>query len=188
MRSQRRAAFGLWAALTFSSAVVVHGVIHAVGDHAFVWDSSAHVVMLVAAVALLAAVALPLGLFGSARERRRRLALVRAGLGPMRPALVVFGLAVQAGLAVALLAAEGAAIEPDRLVVTLLCGLVALLCSGFLFRATRDRVIDLLARLIEGDAPAPPRATLCRRAPRRAAATVAYRLFVPNRPPPAFAR
>jgi len=129
--------FGLWAALTFSCAVVVHGVIHAAGNHAFVWDSPAHVVMLIAALVMLAGVAFPLGLIGSAGERRRRLALVRAGLGPMRPALVVFGLAVQAGLAVALLAAEGAAIEPDRLVVTW-CAVVALLCSGFLFRATRD--------------------------------------------------
>ena len=188
MRSQRQAAFGLWAALTFSCAVVVHGVIHAAGDHTFVWDSPAHVVMLVAALAMLAGVALPLGLVGRARERRRRMALVRAGLGPMRPALIVFGLAVQAGLAVALLAAEGATIEPDRLVVTLLCGFVALLCSGFLFRATRDRVIELLTRLIESVAPASPRATLRRRAPRRAAATITYRLFVPNRPPPAFAR
>ncbi len=126
MRPQRQAAFGLWAALTFSCAVVVHGVIHAVGAHAFVWDSPAHVVMLAVAVGLLTGVAVPLGIVGPARERRRRLALVRAGLGPMRPALVLFGLAVQAGLAVALLAAEGAAIEPDRLAVTLLCGLVAL--------------------------------------------------------------
>jgi hypothetical protein len=188
MRPQRQAAFGLWAALTFSSAVVVHGVIHAVGDHTFVWDSPAHVVMLVVAVGLLAAVSLPLGLVGPARERRRRLALVRAGLGPMRPALVLFGLAVQTGLAFALLAAEGSAIEPDRLVVTLLCGLAALLCSGFLFRTTRDRVIELLARLIERAAPPSPRTILRRRAPRRATATVAYRLFVPNRPPPAFAR
>jgi hypothetical protein len=187
MRPQRQAAFGLWAALTFSCAVVVHGVVHAVGDHTFVWDSPAHVVMLAVAVALLAGVALPLGLVGPARERRRRLALVRAGLGPMRPALFAFGLAVQAGLAAALLAAEGAAIEPDRLVVALLCGLVALLCSGFLFRATGDRVIELLARLIENAAPASPQTTLRRRAPRRAAATVAYRLFVPSRPPPAFA-
>jgi len=188
MRPQRQAAFGLWAALTFSCAVVVHGVIHAAGNHAFVWDSPAHVVMLIAALVMLAGVALPLGLIGSAGERRRRLALVRAGLGPVRPALVVFGLAVQAGLAVALLAAEGAAIEPDRLVVTLVCGFVALVCSGFVFRATRDRVIELLTRLIESVAPAPARATLRRHAPRRAFATVAYRLFVPSRPPPAFAR
>jgi hypothetical protein len=187
MRPQRQAAFGLWAALTFSCAVVVHGVIHAVGDHAFAWDSPAHVVMLVAAVAMLAGVALPLGLVGPARERRRRLALVRAGLGPMRPVLILFGLAMQAGLAVALLAAEGATIEPDRLVVSILCGLVALLCSGFLFRATRDRVIELLVRLIESAAPVSPRTALRRRAPLRASATVAYRLFVPNRPPPAFA-
>ena len=64
----RPAAFGLWAALTFSCAVVVHGVIHAVGTRAFVWDSPAHVAMLAVALGLLAVVAAPLGLVGRARE------------------------------------------------------------------------------------------------------------------------
>jgi purine-cytosine permease-like protein len=188
MRPQRLAAFGLWAGLTFSCAVGVHGVIHAVGDRGFVLDSPAHVLELAVALGLLGAVAAPLGLIGAPRERRRRLALVRAGLGRPGPALVLFSLALQGGIAVALMAAEGAAVEPDRLAVTLLCGLLALLCSAFVFRATRDRVVALLARLVESAAPAAPRATLRTFVPRLAAATVPYRLFVPNRPPPHFAR
>lgn len=189
MRAQRLAAFGLWAALTFSCAVVVHGVIHAVGDRGFVLDSAAHVLELTVALGLLAAVAAPLGLVGSPRERRRRLALVRAGLGPARPALLLFGLALQGGIAVALMAAEGASVEPDRLALTLLCGLVALLCSALVFRATRDRVIALLEQLVVAtSAPEVPRALLRTAVPRLAAATVPYRLFVPNRPPPPFAR
>ena len=188
MTPQRRAAFGLWAALTFSSAVLVHGVVHAVGARAFVWDSSAHVVMLVVALALLAAVAAPLGLIGSSRERRRRLALVRAALGPVTRAVAAFGLLSQAAVALLLFAPEGIALDPERLVSALLCGLVALLCSALLFRATRDRVVALLVALVAAFAPAPPRATVRRRRPRPARATVPYRLFVPNRPPPAFAR
>jgi hypothetical protein len=187
MSSQRRAAYALWAALTFSSAVVVHGVIHAVGARAFVWDSPAHAVMLVAALALLAAVAAPLGLIGSRRERRRRLALVRAGLGPLTPGRAGFALLSQAGVAALLLAAEGAALEPERLLVALTCGLVALICSTLLFRATRERVIALLAALVAAvaDTTRPP--ALRRFALRPARATVPYRLFVPNRPPPPLA-
>ncbi|HYW52559.1 MAG TPA: hypothetical protein VE826_01245 [Dongiaceae bacterium] len=180
----RAAAFGLWAALTFSCAVVVHGVIHAAGTQAFVWDSPAHVVMLAAALGLLLAVAGPLGLVGSARERRRRLALVRAQLAGAGVRTAAVGLFTQAGIAGLLLAAEGAAVEPGRLATALACGLVALLCSALLFRATRDRVVALLAAftavLDQATAPPPVR----RLALRPARATVPYRLFVPNRPPP----
>jgi hypothetical protein len=187
MAPQRRAAVGLWAALTFSSAVLVHGVVHAIGDRAFVWDSPAHVVMLVAALGLLAGVATPLGLVGPARERRRRLALVRAGLGSLGPALAGFGLLTQASIAGLLLTAEGASLEPERLVLALACGLAALLCSTFLFRATRDRVVALLVALAAATGPSITRAVLCRSLRPPARATVPYRLFVPNRPPPALA-
>jgi hypothetical protein len=180
----RAAAFGLWAALMFSCAVVVHGVVHAVGAQAFVWDSPAHVVMLAAALGLLAAVAGPLGLAGRARERRRRLALVRARLGPFTAATAAVGALTQAGIAALLLGAEGASLEPGRLAMALACGLVALICTAFLFRAGRDRFVALLAAfaaaLDQSTAPPPLR----RSALRPARATVPYRLFVPNRPPP----
>ena len=181
----RSAAFGLWAALTFSCAVLVHGVIHAVGARAFVWDSPAHVVMLAVALGLLAAVAARLGVVGPARERRRRLALVRAGLGPVTAATAVFGMLTQAGIAFALLGAEGAALDPERLGLTLLCGLVALLFSALLFRATRDRVVALLVALVATVAPSAERAAIRRVVRRPANASIPYRLFVPNRPPPA---
>jgi hypothetical protein len=178
------AAYGLWAALTFCSAVLVHGVVHAAGARAFVWDSPAHVAMLGIAVALLAGVAAPLGLIGSAAERRRRLALVQAGLGPIRPGLVAFGLLCQAVVAGLLFAAEGAGVEPERLTLALVCGLAALLCSALVFRSTRRRVVAFLAALVAAmaDTTSPP--PLRRLALRPAAATVPYRLFIPNRPPP----
>jgi hypothetical protein len=185
MSSQRRAAVGLWTALTFSSAVLVHAVVHAVGARAFVWDSPAHVAMLVFAVGLLAGVAVPLGLIGSPRERRRRLALVRAGLRADGPPLLGIGLVMQAGIAALLLLAEGAVLEPERLGIALFCGLVALLASAFLFRSTRERVVALLAALAAAIDPPIDRATLRRSLRRPARATIPYRLFVPNRPPPA---
>src|ERR1035437_9420830 len=187
MAPQRRAAVGLWAALTFSSAVLVHGVIHAIGDRAFVWDSPAHAVMFVAALGLLAGVAVPLGLVGPARERRRRLALVRAALRSLGPSVTGVGLVMQGAIAMLLLAAEGASLEPERLALALACGLVALLCSTFIFRATRARVVALLVALAAAPGPSIPRAVLRRSLRRPARAPVPYRLFVPNRPPPALA-
>ena len=109
---------------------------------------------------------------------------MRASLGPVSLRTAGFGLLVQAALAVLLFVPEGIALEPDRLAQALVCGLIALICSAFLFRATRNRVVALLTALVTALAPAAPRATLRRRAPRPARATVPYRLFVPNRPPP----
>ena len=182
----RAAAFGLWAALTFSCAVVVHGVVHAVGAQAFVWDSPAHVVMLAVALGMLRAVAAPLGLVGPARERRRRLALVRAQLGPGRLAhRGVRRCSPRPGSPALLLAAEGA-------VASSLAGSRPRWRAGSprcsarrcLFRATRDRVVALLAAFAAAadQATAPP--PVRRLALRPARATVPYRLFVPNRPPP----
>jgi hypothetical protein len=187
MAPQRRAAVGLWAALTFSSAVLVHGVVHAIGAQAFVWDSPAHVVMLLAALGLLGGVAAPLGLVGPARERRRRLALVRAALTSLGPVLAGVGLVTQAGIAALLLLAEGASLDPERLILALACGLLALLCSAFIFRATRDRVVALLVALAAASRPPVSHAVVRRSLRRPARATVPYRLFIPNRPPPALA-
>ncbi|MBV8748277.1 MAG: hypothetical protein JO103_01050 [Candidatus Eremiobacteraeota bacterium] len=183
MRPRQPAALGLWAALTLACAVLVHGAVHAVGAGSLAY-SGPHLVELTAAVALLAAVAAPLGLVGTARERRRRLALVRASLGPPTARIAAFGLAVQAAVAGLLFVAEGASVDPDRLALTVLSALVALLASAFLFRAARDRVVAVLTALVEVLAPAPPRATTARRAAPPARATVPFRLFVPNRPPP----
>jgi hypothetical protein len=187
MAPRRRAAIGIWIALTFSSAVLVHGVIHAIGARAFVWDSPAHAAMLLAALAMLAAVAGPLGVVGPAGERRRRLALIRAGLGPVGPALTGFGLATQAAIAAALFGAEGVSLDPERLVMALVCGLIALFCSSFLFRATRDRVVAVLLALAATAETSVSRIASRRRRRRPAHATIPYRLFVPTRPPPAFA-
>lgn len=187
MAPQRRAALGLWAALTFSLAVIVHGAIHAAGSPDFVWDSPAHVAMLAAALGLLAAAVVPLGLIGPGAERRRRLALVRAGLGPVGPLTLAVGALVQALTAVLLLAAEGISLQPDRLIMAIACGLLALLCSAFLFRAARDRAVAALVTIVAVAPPAAPALARRRRVAPRLAATIAYRLFVPNRPPPMLA-
>jgi hypothetical protein len=184
MTPRRRAAFALRGALTFSCAVLVHGAVHAVGDRSFVWDSPAHGVMLALALALLAVVAVPLGLVGPRAERRRRLALVRAALGPASAGGLAAGIAGQAAIAAALLGAEGASLAPERLLPALLSGLLALLCTTLLLAAGGERVVALLVALATVSArSAAPVAARRRLAPRLRAAEP-YRLFVPNRPPP----
>ena len=184
MRSRRSAALGLWAALTYSSAVLIHGAIHAAGSQSFVLESPAHGVMLVSALALLAGVAVPLGFVGPARERRRRLALVRADLGPPRPALAALWCAFQVVLAAGIFAVEGAGLDQERIVVAIACGLGALLLSLFLFRRARERVVAILAAFAAAIDTAKPLPPARRSAPRRVGTPLSYRLFVPNRPPP----
>ncbi len=187
MSPRRRAAVGLWVALTFSFAVLVHGVIHAVGSGTFVWDSPAHVVMLFGALVLLAGIAGRLGFGGRASERRRRIALVRSVLGEYTAATAAIGVATQAAVAVLLFVAEGESLEPARLLPAILAGIVALLCSALIFRATRDRVVAFLIALAAPQPASLPRASLRRRVARLARTGVAHRLFVPTRPPPALA-
>ena len=173
MTPRRRAAFALRGALTFACAVLVHGAVHAVGDRSFMWDSPAHGVMLVVALALLAGVAGSLGWTGPRRERRRRLALLRASLGPLGARGLAAGALAQAAFAAVLLGAEGAELAPDRLALALACGLVALLCSTLLLAAGGAQVVRLLVALVarrtpprgaRGPAP-PPRAALARERP-----------------------
>lgn len=184
MTPRRRAAFALRGALTFSCAVLVHGAVHAVGARSFVWDSPAHGLMLAAALALLAVVAVPLGLIGPPRERRRRLALVRAALGPLGPRGWAAGIAGQAAIAAALLGAEGASLAPERLLPALLSGLLALLCTTLLLAAGGERVVALLIALATTGVRPPAPATARRRLAPRLRAADPYRLFVPTRPPP----
>ena len=190
MSSRRRAALGLWVALTFSFAVLVHGVIHAAGSGGFVWDSPFHVVLGTVALVLLAAACARLGLAAPAAERRRRIALVRADLRPFSRGTVLFGAVAQLAIALLILLPEGVSLDPDRTVAAALAGLVALVLSALLLRAARDRVVALLVAVVANVAPAPaPRTARRRGAHCVAHAGIAFRLFAPNRAPPlSFAR
>lgn len=184
MAARHGAALALRAALTFSCAVLVHGAVHAAGSGSFAWDSPAHAAMLACALVLLGGASIPMGLFASPSERRRRLALLRARqcAGPWS---TMAAIATQAALATALLAAEGASLSPDRIVVAMFCGLAALAATTFALRGSSRKIAALLAACF---------ATCDRtRAAFTARATdagitrilVPYRLFAANRPPPA---
>lgn len=184
MSPRKRKALALRAALTFSCAVLVHGVIHAAGSSSFVWDSPAHLVMLGVALALLAGIAGPLGLAGPARERRRRLALVRAALPRTRRAEIASMLVTQGALGIALMAAEGTVLDPQRLAVTLVCGITALVLSALLLAGCERRVVALLQALAVTAGRRDRSCVIVRRAPRVVRVAAPFRLFVPNRPPP----
>lgn len=182
--SARRSATALRAALTFSCAVLVHGAAHAAGDRGFAWDSPIHVALVAVALALLGGAAAALGFGRPAAERRRRLALVRAALPAGSPAGAARGLLAQAAIAGAIFLSEGTVVAPDRVALAVLCGLIALAVSTFVFRRGPRHIVAVLAALHEArerSAAAPPRRT---GAPLPALAAGDYRLFVPNRPPP----
>jgi hypothetical protein len=184
MSPRKRKALALRAALTFSCAVLVHGVIHAAGSSSFVWDSPAHMVMLAVTLALLGGIAGPLGLAGPACERRRRLALVRAALPRTRGAELAWVFASQAALAVLLMGAEGTVLDPQRLAVTLVCGIAALVLSALLLAGCERRVVALLQALAATGGRRDRSCVIARRAPRLVQLAAPFRLFVPNRPPP----
>lgn len=184
MSPRKRKALALRAALTFSCAVLVHGVIHAAGSGGFVWDSPAHLVMLAVALALLGGIAGPLGLAGPARERRRRLALVRAALPRTRGAELGWVLATQAALAVLLMGAEGTVLDPQRLAIALVCGVAALVFSALLLARCERRVVALFQALAATAGRRDRSCVIVRRAPRVVHVAAPFRLFVPNRPPP----
>ncbi len=189
MSPRRRAALGLWVALTFSFAVLVHGVIHAVGSGGFVWDSPVHVAMGAIALLLLAGASARLGLRGPARERRRRIALVRADLRPLSRGTLLCGAVTQLAIALLVLLPEGASLDADRTIPAVFAGVLALVLSALLLRATRDRVVTLLLAAVACVAAAPlPRAARCTASARIPRAGISFRLFVPNRAPPLFAR
>jgi hypothetical protein len=140
--------------------------------------------MLLGALALLAAAALPLGLAAPRAERRRRLALVRAALPRNPVSEAAAAVLTQAALAPLLLAADGAVIAPDRLVLAILCGLVAFAVAALVFAGSTRRVVALLVTLLatreRGSAPL----ASARRLPVVVRLCSDYDLFVPNRPPP----
>jgi hypothetical protein len=185
MPPRQATAVALRAALTFSCAVLLHDVLHAAGDRSFVLDSPAHLGMAAVALAMLAYAGVLLGLFASSVERRRRLALVRAALPRAGPVDTALGLATQGILAIALFGTEqDVRFAPERLVLAIVCGLVGLAISAFVFTGSTRRIVAALAALF---------ATRDRRRAAHASIRHAvlpvriradFRLFIPNRPPP----
>lgn len=184
MAPRRIVAFGLRGALAYCCAVLVHGIVHALGSRSFQPDSPAHIAMTLIALALLAAIAAPLGLVGARAERRRRLALVRAVLGRPTPGRFIAGLFAQGLLALLLLASEGAELAPDRYVTALVWGLIALLFSSWLLAESTERIVALLVALVSAGGPK-KLGLRSARSTRPSRTSEPYQLFVPNRPPPA---
>ncbi len=98
-----------------------------------------------AAVVLLAAV---LALrHGSHAERRRRLALLLATL-PSGARLTLAGMLLQTLVAAGTLTLEGVAVDPARLGLALIAGVVGVLLGSFMFRAIDDDVLAFVAAIV----------------------------------------
>ncbi len=144
------AALGLWAALTFSSAVLVHGVVHAVG---------ARGVRVGHARARRHARRRPRPAGRRRRPAGARRAGPRAPPAPRprprgsgarrRPASPPSGCSSKRRSPRCSWPPRTPRSIPSGSRRRVLCGLVALLCSAFLFRAARDRVVALLVALAD---------------------------------------
>ena len=185
MPPRRLAALALRAALTYFCAVLVHGVVHAAGDRSFVPASPAHVVMLATSLAGLVAGAYALGLFARGSERCRRLALTRAALPHSRGFGALAGTVAGQGLiAAALFLPEGVGLDPHRLLLAVICGILALVLTTRLFAVRRGGVVELLVALFAARERRAAPVALCVRTEHRVRTSAPSRLFVPNRPPP----
>lgn len=181
---RRLAALALRAALTYFCAVLVHGAVHAAGSRSFALESPAHVVMLLTALAGLLGAAYALGVFAPAAERRRRLALNRASLPLHGPAAIAATVAGQGFLAAALFLPEGTGLDPQRLLLAVVCGLLALVLTTVLFAARSRGVVNLLAAFFALRERRVAPLTFHVRTACRVRTSAPSRLFVPNRPPP----
>ncbi len=139
----------LTGALVYAFAVVVHAIVHAIGEEGMVLGSLPHALMLASALAALAAAGRAAGIGAAARERRRRLGLIRASLRGSSLSTVVAIVAVEAALAAGLLALEGAELAPDRILPAAIAGVVALVVTACLARSTGERIVALIAGRME---------------------------------------
>lgn len=143
--SGRLGAWGLTGALAYSFAVIIHGVIHAVGvDHAVIL-STPHAIMALSAIVLLALSVRALGAGTTNAERRRRLALVRTHFARASTSVTVAIAAGEVLLAGGLFLTEGVAPDLDRLGIAILSGAIALGLTALALRVARRRVIAVVA-------------------------------------------
>jgi hypothetical protein len=146
----------LTGALVYAFAVLVHAVVHAIGDEGMVLGSLPHALMLTSALAALAAAGRAAGIGAAPRERRRRVALIRASLRGSSLQAIVAIVAAEAALAAGLLALEGAELAPERILPAAIAGVVALVVSACLARSTGERIVALLAWRVESPAAGAP--------------------------------
>lgn len=121
-------------------------------------------------------------------ERRRRIALMHAGLRGRRAPLAL-SLVAQIALAALTLQAEGAVLDAPHLLLGILCGLVALVFGALALRRIEASVLHFARAAFASRRPntAPLRALEDVRLRIAVASPNPYALFRPNRPPPAFA-
>jgi hypothetical protein len=80
---------------------------------------------------------------GNARDRKRRLALLRAAL-PGRSQLLLTGIAGQGLVAAATLGLEGIEVDPSRVVVALAVALIGILLGAMAFESVEADLIAIL--------------------------------------------
>ena len=154
MRTDRLRASFLTGAVALAVALVLHATLHALIEPAEA-RSLAHVLELLVAAGIFVPALAALGAANTTAERRRRLALVRAGLPRSTGAVVAIALA-EAAIAGGLCAVEGTTGDLNGLIAALVCAAIALVLTLVGLRAARERVIAMLRWWIARIDHAPP--------------------------------
>jgi hypothetical protein len=178
-------AWSLYFGLTVPFAILAH-LAFDVTDAGLSWAvllRPAHLALVALMAVATAAAAFGLGYGLPDAERRRRIALVRAALRLDRYPLLgpAAGAVAQAMIVLSTLSLDEAALQPERLALAVVVGVLAVVAGSLAIRTAERRVLDLaLAR-------APRVRTHLTTARRRVALPRTARLstlFRPNRAPP----
>ena len=173
--------------LTLASALIGHLIFDALDDG---------VIALVARPVHLVYLIVVFGAFGAAAtdlrwprrsERRRRIALMRATLRNSRMVVAV-SLLAQVAIAGTTVLLEGPLVDGPHLVLSALCGFLALLGGTLMLRRVEAGILHLaLADFIPRRPPASPMPKADTWLSIAISHELTYCLFRPNRPPPTFA-
>jgi hypothetical protein len=139
-------AFGVGASLTLAFGMLSHLAVEAIvtTDRLELLTRSHGIMALVAIAALAWSIGRIAGT-GSSRERRRRIALVRARLRVETRGFVAAVSLAQAAIAAGILRFEDIHIAPGQMLAAVVSGVIAVAAGTFALRLARRRIIIVLA-------------------------------------------
>ena len=182
-----RRSWWTYLSLTLASALIGHLVFDAVDDGVIaVVTRPIHLVYLLIVLGAFGAAAVDL-YWHQPSERRRRIALMRAGLCNNGRTLMAVSLVTQVAFAATTILIENAVVDGSQLAGSALCALFALLLGTFALRRVESAILRLVnAAFITRRPQEPLRPKLFSLAV-ASSHELTYCLFRPNRPPPTFA-
>ncbi len=181
-------ALAVGASLMLSFGLLSHLLVEAVATaHRLELITRSHAILTALSLLALAWSLARLTGNGAPRERRRRLALVRAALQVDSPGFFVALALAQAAIAAGILRLEGITIAPEHMLAALVSGVLAIAAGTLALHLARRRAIVILTSWVHANesTPSEHRIGLRPAAPRTIAA-IPFLRSLPDRAPPEF--